>query len=63
MKKLLILFFCILSLSIYAKKLYVNENYNKKSWEEVLREAEKGNVSAMNILGRGYGDHYYPNSG
>ena len=57
MKKLLILFFCILSLSIYAKKLYVNENYNKKSWEEVLREAEKGNVSAMNILGRGYGDH------
>lgn len=59
MKKLLILFFCILSLSIYAKKLYVNENYNKKSWEEVLREAEKGNVSAMNILGRGYGDHYW----
>lgn len=59
MKQILIFFFCLLSLSASAKDLYVDENYNKKSWDAVVAEANKGNVSAMNILGRGYGDHYW----
>lgn len=59
MKRILIFFFCLLSLSASAKKLYVNENYNKTSWDIVVDEAKKGNVSAMNILGRGYGDHFW----
>ena len=59
MKQILILFFSLLSLAVSAKDLYVNENYDKKSWDAVMAEANKGNVSAMNILGRGYGDHYW----